>query len=70
MLDMEIAAYRSLLEGEETRLGMSQIEETSDAGNGRCKKRKRMCLEVEAECSMLSTFFTLYHLSYVPQFTH
>ena len=32
MLNMKIAAYRNLKEGEETRLGMSQIEETSDAG--------------------------------------
>ena len=47
-LDMEIAAYRTLLEGEESRLGMSQSEEPSYRSEaGRSKKRKRMIQEEE-----------------------
>jgi len=65
-LDMEIAAYRTLLEGEETRLGMSQSDEGSaDLGQsfkaeavGRGKKRKRMLREEEYAASMASTSFT------------
>ena len=47
-LDMEISAYRALLEGEESRLGMSQSEEPSYRSEaGRSKKRKRMVQEEE-----------------------
>jgi hypothetical protein len=40
-LDMEIVAYRTLLEGEESRLGLSQSEEPTygEEGGGRSKKR-------------------------------
>ena len=47
MLDMEIAAYRTLLETEEERLGRS-------------KKRKRMCLEEEEEA--VSSSFIIFLL--------
>jgi len=40
-LDMEIAAYRSLLEGEESRLGLSQTEEPSSYKE-RSRKRRRV----------------------------
>jgi hypothetical protein len=41
-IDMEIVAYRTLLEGEESRLGLSQSEDSSyeAEGGGRNKKRK------------------------------
>jgi len=60
-LDMEIAAYRTLLEGEEVRLGLSQTEDTShrsETTSGRSKKRKRMIEEEEYVGSMISTSFT------------
>merc|ERR1719347_1307349 len=45
-LDMEISAYRKLLEGEELRLGLSQSQDpdTTDSGlsGGRGTKRKRL----------------------------
>merc|ERR1719234_2401651 len=49
-LDMEIAAYRKLLEGEESRLGLStsqdaSVRDTTDAGRG--TKRKRLIESVE-----------------------
>merc|ERR1719495_1430524 len=49
-LDMEIAAYRKLLEGEETRLGLStsqdiSVRDTTDSGRG--TKRKRLIESVE-----------------------
>merc|ERR1719342_1602676 len=49
-LDMEIAAYRKLLEGEETRLGLSTSQDisardTTDSGRG--TKRKRLIESVE-----------------------
>eukprot|EP00092_Neocalanus_flemingeri_P020230 GFUD01021904.1.p1 GENE.GFUD01021904.1~~GFUD01021904.1.p1 ORF type:complete len:582 (-),score=197.57 GFUD01021904.1:166-1911(-) len=61
-LDMEIAAYRKLLEGEETRLGLSESQEastrdTTDGGRG--AKRKRLMESVEEYTgSRLSTTFT------------
>ena len=63
ILDMEIAAYRTLLETEEARLGMSQTEVNIEAENERSKKRKRMCLEEEEECgeSIVSTSFVQPH---------
>lgn len=60
-LDMEIAAYRTLLEGEEVRLGLSQTEDTShrsETTSGRSKKRKRMIEEEEYVGSMISTSST------------
>ena len=59
-LDMEIATYRTLLEGEEVQLGLSQTEDTSHHSEttlGRSKKRKRM-MEEEYVRSMISTSFT------------
>ena len=59
-LDMEIATYRTLLEGEEVKLGLSQTEDTSHRSEttlGRSKKRKRM-MEEEYMGSMISTSFT------------
>ena len=43
-LDMKIAAYRTLLEGEESLLGLSQSEDPSyrAEGGGRAKKWKRL----------------------------
>jgi len=60
-LDMEIAAYRTLLEGEESRLGMSQTEDPSyrsESGSGRAKKRKRVIQEESYVGKMMSTSFT------------
>ena len=63
ILDMEIAAYRTLLETEEARLGMSQTEVNTQAEDERSKKRKRMCLEEEEEYggSIVSTSFAQPH---------
>jgi len=59
-LDMEIAAYRKLLEGEETRLGLSPSPGPGDASRmeGRGQKRKRM-MEIDESftgCNMTTTF--------------
>lgn len=61
VLDMEITAYRTLLEGEETRLGLGQKDDsgyTSEAGNGSHRKRKWMFQEDEIVGSVRNTFFT------------
>ena len=56
-LDMEIAAYRKLLEGEETRLGLSTSQDTTDTGRG--TKRKRLIESVEEYMgSNITTTFT------------
>merc|ERR1712142_905201 len=61
-LDMEIAAYRKLLEGEETRLGLStnqdtSVRDTTDAGRG--TKRMRLTESVEEYTgSNITTTFT------------
>lgn len=63
-LDMEIAAYRKLLEGEETRLGMSTSQDYTDAGDRdssgqRAPKRKRLVESVEEYTgSNITTTFT------------
>jgi len=63
-LDMEIAAYRKLLEGEETRLGLStsqdsSVRDTTDSGPGRGTKRKRLIETVEEYTgSNITTTFT------------
>merc|ERR1719470_39737 len=63
-LDMEIAAYRKLLEGEETRLGLStsqdaSMRDTTDSGTGRGTKRKRLIESVEEYTgSNITTTFT------------
>jgi len=59
-LDMEIAAYRKLLEGEEIRLGLSPSPGPQDASRieGRGQKRKRL-MEIDesfAGCNITSTF--------------
>lgn len=41
-LDMEIAAYRKLLEGEEARMGLSPSSESVHSEGGRGAKRKRL----------------------------
>ena len=62
-LDMEIAAYRNLLEGEETRLGLStsqdaSMRDTTD-GNGRGTKRRRLIERSEEYTgSNITTTFT------------
>merc|ERR1719369_1602158 len=62
-LDMEIAAYRKLLEGEETRLGLSTSQDASTMGDttdsGRGTKRKRLIESVEEYTgSNITTTFT------------
>ena len=63
-LDMEIAAYRKLLEGEETRLGLStsqdtSVRDTTDSGPERGTKRKRLIETVEEYTgSNITTTFT------------
>merc|ERR1711892_1543439 len=53
-LDMEIAAYRKLLEGEET-----SVRDTTDSGPGRGTKRKRLIETVEEYTgSNITTTFT------------
>jgi len=60
-LDMEIAAYRKLLEGEETRLGLSPSPGPSDTTRqeGRGQKRKRL-MEIDESYtgSNITTTFT------------
>ena len=58
-LDMEIAAYRKLLEGEESRLGMSLSGEGDITDGGRGTKRKRL-METAEEFSgvNITTTFT------------
>ena len=56
-LDMEIAVYRKLLEGEESRLGISQQgspESSSSSFSGRGIKRKRTVIEEEDLTEMVS----------------
>jgi lamin B len=55
-LDMEIAAYRKLLEGEEARLGMSPSAspEMTQPGSSRGVKRKRTFIEEEEVFDMVS----------------
>ena len=56
-LDLEIAAYRKLLEGEESRLGLSM--DAGDGGEGgRAPKRKRMMEEEEYSGVNITTSFT------------
>ena len=59
-LDMEIAAYRKLLEGEETRLGLSTSQDARDTtDSGRGTKRKRLIESVEEYTgSNITTTFT------------
>lgn len=61
-LDMEIAAYRKLLEGEETRLGLSPTPgRDSGSMEGRGQKRKRMMeasIDESFIGSSISTTFT------------
>ena len=52
-LDMEIAAYRKMLEGEEARLGMSPTG-TPSTPEGRSMKRKRTMIEEEVIVEMVS----------------
>jgi len=59
-LDMEIAAYRKLLEGEETRLGLSPSPGPEDVSRmeGRGQKRRRM-MEIDESftgSNMMTTF--------------
>ena len=59
-LDMEIAVYQKLLEGEESRLGLSQQgspEAAATPATGRGIKRKRTTYE-EEETSQISSDHT------------
>merc|ERR1719474_516601 len=59
-LDMEIAAYRTLLEGEENRLGLSQTEEPSySRAEVRGRKRKRIQEEEELVTSSIVQEYTM-----------
>ena len=53
-IDMEIAAYRKLLEGEEARLGLSPSASPEVAGPSRGVKRKRTFIEEEDVFEMVS----------------
>ena len=55
-LDLEISAYRKLLEGEESRLGLSMDGGDSHDG-GRAPKRKRLMEEEEYSGISLETTF-------------
>ena len=58
-LDMEIAAYRKLLEGEESRLGMSMTGEADLTDGGRGTKRKRLMETTEEYSGVnVTTTFT------------
>merc|ERR1719234_2087369 len=62
-LDMEIAAYRKLLEGEESRLGMSASQESAEIerelAGARPPKRKRLVESIEEfSGSNITTTFT------------
>merc|ERR1719213_1070720 len=58
-LDMEIAAYRKLLEGEESRLGMSLSGEGDITDGGRGTKRKRLMETTEEYSGVnVTTTFT------------
>merc|ERR1712110_486117 len=59
-LDMEIAAYRTLLEGEESRLGLSQSEEPSySRAEVRGRKRRRIQEEEELFTSSIVQEYTM-----------
>ena len=53
-LDIEIAAYRKMLEGEEARLGMSPTGSPVESGDGRGIKRKRTTMEEEFVVEVVS----------------
>jgi len=53
-IDMEIAAYRKLLEGEENRLGLSPTASPEVAAPGRGVKRRRTFIEEEDVFEMVS----------------
>ena len=59
-LDMEIAAYRKLLEGEETRLGLfinqASVRNTKDIGNGIRSKRLVKSVDEYAGYNITTTF--------------